>query len=456
MKGLQYFFFANVLKMVGGFLVLPILLMRLSAEDFGLYVLYLSIGSFLSLILGGNLQQSITAYYYQWVEEKRYHISYSIIFLLLVFSSTFFAIVAFSIGFFIRAIGLDFSIALVGGVFFVGLFTLFSDFCLLVIRMEGRAKLYFLLSVIAVSLDLSSKYIYVQHVENTSVYELLLVNCIGLSVSFLFVLGVFAFRVKWKYIKWTEFSVVAGQSFNYSRPLLFAALVTRFTSLSDKLFVGLLLGAAELGVYALASRVYGVIASFRSNVKSIWVPYAIKRKDNFALVKRSADMFMVSSLVIGLLGFLAMFPFVAIFVKDDSLVDSVSVVGLFVCANLFATANLVASVVIPISKNSSPVTKIQVCSSLVSLLTLYVFCFCWGVSGVLLSIMLNNLIQIYLIKRAYNNIYLTPGYRGALFLALIVAYGVYFFGVSLESVLLKLDGWFSVFLGGGMSWGETK
>lgn len=427
MKELKYYFYANLLRMLAGFLVLPILLSRLSTDEFGLYVLYFSLGGFVSVFLGLNLSQAFTAYYQQWVDEKRYFSRFNHIFVLLCCFSLSICLFLYATNEFLFYFGYGLSPFLAFSVLLLAFFTLFSDFTLLSIRMEGKAKHFLGLAIVATMLDVLSKLIYVSVASEVVISRLLAISCISMSVFFLYSLVVFVCRLKEDKLSKKLGREAFEESIEYTKPLLLSALIARFTSFADKLIVGLVLGEHELGVYALASRIYGVVASFRTNIKTVWVPYAIKNYSNYALLNRSSDYFIMISLFLGVCAYIASFPFVAFFVSDEAFSSSISLVGFFVCVNLVSTSYLISAVVIPVSKVSTPIPKIQLTCSLMSLITLVVFCFFFSSVGAIYSIILNNIAQTFLVRRAYSGYDLTLVYWKTILFSLFVCAMLYYF-----------------------------
>lgn len=392
--------------MLASLLVIPILLARLNAQEYGQYALFLSISTFLSIIVSGNLYQAITTYFLEWVDKDELERSIAIIFgsiVILSFTVSTVVVIVFKIISVFTDIESYFSIVL--SILILACFTALHEFTLTYIRMIEKGKIYLLLAILYVSVDATFKYLYISSVEIISLSEMVLINVASLSIYFIYML-VWCFRSGVSINDFSETNLFIRKISDYTSPLMLSATLTRSISVVDKLVVGWFVGTTELGFYALASRVYGVVSGFRTNMKTIWVPYAVKNYESKEKVNRSSLLFMVIGLILSFSSYLLSYPFVKYYVADNQFIEAVPLVGIFVLVNATMISYITSAVIVPVTRKSKPVAKIQVLSSVLSLLFLPMFCFFFGVSGVIWSMVLQNIALVVFVRNSYREYHL--------------------------------------------------
>jgi len=153
--------------------------------------------------------------------------------------------------------------------------------------------------------------------------------------------------------------------------------------------------------------------------------YAIKNYADDVEVNRTAKIFIALGFTISVLIFIAAYPFIILFVKDSRFLEAIPLIGWFVVANLSMMTYLISSVIIPVSKSSKPIFKLQLFVSAAAILRLPILCYIFGVVGVVLSVVFSNLLFAILIRRSYRNYKLPNSYIALPLISILIVAVVY-------------------------------
>ena len=402
------------------FLTFPLLISKLSLEQFGQYSLILTFIAVFIVFFGFSLNQVINANFQAWHLKREEETElYKILFFQILISillSCF--IMSFSFLFFT----FDTKI-----VFFILIITISNSFMqtlLAYFRMQEKVVVFAFLTAFPGVLNslLKISYLYIE--REYTIQMLLFIDLLSTLFIYIFLI---------KHIKVQYLQIRIGKEFfidkmKFAFPLIYNALIRRFTYFYDKILISFLFGYKALGLYMIAYHIYNYVHLILSAYKNYWIPFIIKNHEDVKSIQRENDQIILLFFVLGVLSMLLLYPFLSFFNNGEFSYQDIMKLLPFLLVNIFFQILFFGLGTIPlIQKNTKPLYKINTINVLMSLIYGLIFVYFFGTIGAIAMLIINNLVTLYQLNRAYDtkNIKFSFIYI-ALFISIYIFIGVFF------------------------------
>ncbi len=321
----------NLVEKIAPFILLPIIIRKVSVEGYGNYSFFLTLESVLIPILTLNLSNCIYREYYQHKTNLREYISnlvYGYFLLAAVMSVPFIVLVVL----FHKTLDLTYQICLC--LFFTALFSSFAEIVSMIFRLEQKVISYgvwqvfrsvFMLLLLVVSVFINGTY------EN-----LVYTRLIALSIVFLIV---FVILNRKRLIGSKLDKAILKYMLQFSLPTVVYSLAGFALSFSDRFFIKSILGGEALGIYSGIYQLSAAIAILVTAINSAWMPWMFDKlsaeTDESKIEVVKVSYFMTFGLVgIGAL-WGAAFPLLAKFMLTDAFSHYLFISWIFIFAFVF-------------------------------------------------------------------------------------------------------------------------
>ena len=421
MKSKQLYFVAGFIQAISGFIVLPFVLNNTSLEQYGKYLLLITISGFIGIFLNLGLHNVIAAYYTYWNRKNIIYESVALLLAAMLIQAVFISILLFTL---IKIINIaifsnDFLIIVVLVLAFLQTLQLFFQ---AFFRMNENANVYFISTVLFVILDFIFKMSYLTNFEY-DLEEFLFVSV----APYIFIYVIFFLYILVKYIYKYELNIKLIQIYyRYSLSMFMANLVGRTTSVFDKPLVVYLMGYEVFAVYGLAQKFNNAVGGFRIILKNIWIADAIKNFNTKKLIYANKYMlYAISGAVLSEILLLPMYVDLFIEQKLDRLFFNL--VTPLILLNILWVYYYFHLVVVIKKKKSKHMPKIQLLTSVFYLSSLFLVVY-FDIYGIVIALYV-QMISLILLTRFYYKKFINHNYliTKELILILLVIYSIGFF-----------------------------
>jgi O-antigen/teichoic acid export membrane protein len=318
------------------FFTLPIYTRIFTPEEFGTIEMFAIIGGMLSIIMTMGLD-SAQSYYFMEAKNKGTHdtktITTSIVQLRIILGIGVISIVSIFSPF---LLDFAFNTSLpVKYLIIVSLSTFFANLVsqsLEIFRLIYKPWKYITLSFIQTFLNIGF-ILYFTYIQNMGIEGYLLGGMIGMFISM--VMGWVATR---NYRYWIKIEIGLWRDFlKFGLPLLPAGLMIWIMSASDRWFVMNMLGAAEVGIYAVAAKFAMLLMLFIEVFRKAWWPIAMDMlyKEEGAEFFRVASLWYVVFGTIGAMILTVISPYLVGYLTTEEYKDSWRLVGILCWGSIF-------------------------------------------------------------------------------------------------------------------------
>jgi O-antigen/teichoic acid export membrane protein len=402
MKSKQLYLVAGFIQAISGFIVLPFVLNNTSLEQFGKYLLFMTISGFLGIFLNLGLHDVIAAYYTYWSRRNIIYENIALLLTAMFIQSVFISILLFTL---IKIINIaifssDFLIIVVLVLAFLQTLQLFFQ---AFFRMNENANVYFISTVLFVILDFIFKMSYLTNFEY-DLEEFLFVSV----APYIFIYVIFFLYILVKYIYKYELNIKLIQIYyRYSLSMFMANLVGRTTSVFDKPLVVYLMGYEVFAVYGLAQKFNNAVGGFRIILKNIWIADAIK---NFNTKKSiHANKYMLYAISGAVLSAILLLPmYVDLFIEQKLDRLFFNLVTPLILLNILWVYYYFHLVVVIKIKKSKHMPKIQLLTSVFYLSSLFLVVY-FDIYGIVIALYV-QMISLILLTRFYYKRFINYNY----------------------------------------------
>ena len=268
-KNISLFTFFNLVNSAIPFLLLPILTVHLSPEDYGIVDIFYNISLLATPIIGLSVVQSVSRFYFEEVNLPKFITTVFFILLgfgLLVLLLSLLATVLGSD--WLRAQGIPPFL-----IVFAIVYTLFSqiiEVLLILWRVSYKTVNYGVFRVAKTALDLGLSVLLIivfnMGWEGRVIPQVAIAILFGgVATAILAKKGyLIGFVVKKQYKK---------EALSFSLPLIFHSLGGHIIGFSDRFFILFMLGLADVGIYSVGYQIGMVIALIQNSFNQAWVPF---------------------------------------------------------------------------------------------------------------------------------------------------------------------------------------
>jgi len=304
----------NIINKVIPFILLPLIIRLLNAEDFGKYSLFLTIEGLLIPIITLNLSIGLSKHYFvKGINLKKY---ISTIFLgMLLISAIFYLVILLIPGSIIAISGMEkyyFSIAI---------FTAFIGACIAMVlnlfRLQRKPISY---GVFLISQSLFLLLVVILFINFKPDFDTIIKAKVFATIVFFIASIILLLKIK---LISTGFDMFwFKRAFKFSLPTVVYSMSAIIFVSSDRFLIENFLGFAELGYYAATYQLASIISLLGMSVNAAWMPWLFENleknnnKINITIVKLSYVLIAIF-IFIGLI-FSAIYPFLAkIYLPED-------------------------------------------------------------------------------------------------------------------------------------------
>ena len=270
----------SLINMVIGLFTTPLITRLIDPSEYGQLSIFNTYSNICMMIIGLGLDQVLLRYYYVNNDIKyKQSLITKVIFLPVLFFGI--AIVPIIILLYIN----DFFHSLKTR-FFIIMFLveivclLVNRISILIIRLNGKATLYSLLSVvqkviyvvvaIPLILIIKEKYIYILIIATFLSY------LVPTSVA------IITERENWKFNFLDKYeNLKYKELLNYGLPMLLASSIYLFFQATDKICLQYFCTFSDVGIYASAASIMSIIAIIRTSFTTVWTPIAVRHYEKF-------------------------------------------------------------------------------------------------------------------------------------------------------------------------------
>ena len=329
----------NIINKAIPFILLPIIIRLLSAEDFGKYSLFLTIEGLLIPIITLNLSVALSKHYFvEGINLKKY------------ISTIFFGMLLISLIFYLIVRLIPDSIIAISGMdkyyFNLAIFTAFIGASIAMIlnlfRLQRKPISYgvfiicqslFLLLVVIIFINFKPDF-------NTIINAKVFVTIAFFIASIILLLKINLFAIEFDMF-WFK------KAFKFSFPTVFYSLSAILFVSSDRFLIENFLGFEELGYYAATYQLASIISLLGLSVNSAWMPWLFENlekndnKINITIVKLSYTLIAVF-IFIGFI-FSIIYPFLAKIYLPMDFHSYIWLGNLFIAGFVFEAIYLIVS-----------------------------------------------------------------------------------------------------------------
>lgn len=276
LKKFLAFSIGGYLNIIIGIFTIPIITRLFSPKEYGIYSLITSIGSMWVSISYLGLDLGFMRFFYDEKEENRGRLLYETLYYPLFINISICLLVIFfkeRISIFILGyIDKNLSLILVAYIFF----SLINRFAVLVIRMQQKAKMYSFFNVFIKITDFLLILVLYKFYGNT--YKVIIL-AIVISLGINSLLAIIAENQIWKFSGKIETGKM--ELLRYSFPFVFTMALNWIFTSCDRIFIKYFSSFEELGLYAGAFKIIGLLTVIQSGFYAFWAPVAYQHYSEF-------------------------------------------------------------------------------------------------------------------------------------------------------------------------------
>lgn len=382
----------SVLEKLVPFLLLPIIIRKVSVEGYGEYSFFLTLEAVLMPLLSLNLSNVIYRDYYKEKEKLPKYIS--TLFFGYFLLSCFFIFPYIIVVLCFRQL-LSLSFLFCASLYLTTLLSMFIGIVPLTLRIQQKVKHYgfwqlfassFMLIVLVISVQISDSY-----------ETLILFRLLALLITFLVVLVVLN---KERLLKKEFDSPLFVYMLKFSLPTVAYSISSFAFSFSDRFFIKSLLGSEMLGIYSGIYQLCAVMYIAVSALNAAWMPWMFEKlaKEDYEIKK---EVVKISYFVIFVLFFLGVvwggiIPFIAHIMLTDVFSNYLNISWLFIFGFVFNGIYALVSPYIYYVGKTAYNAKIGIVSAIFSILLNYLLIPQYGILGSAIAFMFTWLVQALL------------------------------------------------------------
>lgn len=267
------FSFGGYVAAIISFFTIPVITRLVSPEEYGIFSIVILITNLAVLMIGLGLDQGFVRFFFEEKEENRSGLLYNslkvplIIFLI----CTFFTIIfRKKIGNFIFG---EYTLEVVVLLCVYIFFTLINRFSFLIIRMKQRGILLSVCQIIQVILNFFLVLPFFKLYGNN--YKTLFIPAI-LTLIIVTLLTIFLEKKFWSF-KNKKITILEKELFKFSFPLVGTMALTWIFQGFDKISIRIYSNLYELGLYAGALKIVGLLVIIQGGFTTFWIPVAYEK-----------------------------------------------------------------------------------------------------------------------------------------------------------------------------------
>lgn len=344
---------------------LPILLFKITLENYGNYLLIIAAASFLHSFINPGFFNIITAFSFKWIDKKIFTIRVLTYYILILFLSILTYVFLNIVSSF-----LDFKSLI--GVENIEVIVLFSFsqltqlFCLNIFRMSNKLKRYADITLFYVIVDFSIKTYYLFNYEFSEIIFVIIISATLLIVYiFLMVHEIFIGK-----ISFNKIILPPKSELSYGLNFFISNLMGKFTAYFDKPLINGIVTIEEFAIYGLARRIIGSFATVRTTLKSLWIYHGIKSYNSVKFRGLTQKHLLNPFYLISFIGISLIPIYITYFLNDISEVIYQYLMFLFPVELIWMIFYIV-SIGIAVKKDSKYVPLIQFLSLSIYLISIF-------------------------------------------------------------------------------------
>ena len=379
---------------------LPILLYKITLENYGNYLLIIAAASFLHSFINPGFFNIITAFSFKWLNKKIFTIRVLTYYILILFL----AIITYI---FLNIFSSFFDFKSLIGVKNIEVVVLFSTsqltqlFCLNIFRMLNKLKKYADATLFYVLIDFFIKTYYLFNYEFSEIIFVIIISAILL----IFYTSLFAYEIFISKISFDKIILPPKSELLYGLNFFISNLIGKFSAYFDKPLINGIVSIEEFAIYALARRIIGSFATVRTTLKSLWIYHGIKSYNSLKFTGLTRKHLLNPFYLISFIGISITPIYITYFLNDIPLVIYQYLMFLFPIELIWMIFYLL-SIGIAVKKDSRYVALIQFLSLLVYLIAIF-FLLKFEIFGVIASLyitLISTIIFYYVLYKKLLNI----------------------------------------------------
>ena len=375
---------------------LPILLYKITLENYGNYLLIIAAASFLHSFINPGFFSIITAFSFKWIDKKIFTIRVLTYYLLIIFLTiiTYFFLNIFSSF-------LDFKSLI--GVKNIEVIVLFSFsqltqlFCLNIFRMLNKLKKYADVTLFYILIDLIIKTYYLFNYEFSEIIFVIIISVILL----IFYISLMVHEIFNGKTSFNKIILPPKSELLYGLNFFFSNLMGKFSAYIDKPLINGIVSIEEFAVYGLARRIVGSFATVRTTLKSLWIYHGIKSYNSLDFRELTRKHLLNPFYLISFIGISLIPIYITYFLNDISDVIYQYLIFLYPIELIWMIFYIV-SIGIAVKKDSKYVPLIQFLSLSIYLISIFLL-LKFEMFGVIASLYITLIFTIIFYYIFYKN-----------------------------------------------------
>ncbi|GAB6168161.1 oligosaccharide flippase family protein [Clostridium carnis] len=289
------FAIGNGFILILGFISSPIITRLILPEEYGKYDLFNTVTTLVILVMMMGIDQAYVRYYHEESSEDIGLYLRKCVKLPLTFNFIVGGILLIMYKFVSNFIIEETSFLLVVLILLHSIFSIISNFSMIHIRMKQRGKLYSFLSVINKSCFLIFTLILFSIFKNN--YIVLVLSAI-FSNAIMGIVAIIYERNDWfKINKGNKPKITNKELIIYGYPFIFSMAITWVFQSIDKVSLKMFSGYEEIGLYAGAMTIIGLLNVFQSAFTVFWTPVAYEK---YSKDKENKEFFIEVNKIVSL------------------------------------------------------------------------------------------------------------------------------------------------------------
>lgn len=392
----------GILSKLIGFLLLPIFTSKLSPEEYGYYDLIISISTIVAI--GGMLQLDAgfqQFYFKKKTDAEKVNLTstvFSTILTLSIFVVTIFLVFVPNIS------ELFFNGGYINELYLSSIEILCCNlltFLFVVLRFENRPKTYSVLVLINSILYALISIVLVV-IYNFRVLGIL----VGTIFSELFIILIILFLERTR-IKFYFNTKIIKEVSQYALPIIPARIGSVANIYMNRFIMVSMFSAGMLGLYSLGVRIASIVYLIYSAFQLSWLPYLYKELNNpnhkDKIIKVFRHCTMIICLFVCIISLFA--KEIVILISKEQYIGAASIIGILCLYNGLILIKETTEIGMKVTGKSASITYVYFVSLFVNLLGLYIFPKFLGIIGIALSLLMSNIVMVYLTVLFSNKLY---------------------------------------------------
>lgn len=313
-KSSLVYLFSSIIAKLSPFILLPIITLRLSASDFSLGSVYISIISFLSVLISLGTQTTIPKFYYELDKSGFSKITSNVIVIITIFSALLIALT--SVFFVYDSLNWYYFLIIFSAIGMVG-----TNLYLSLLRTISALKAYVSFEVIYTVISFLLVFFFVYPKEKASIDDWVIPICI-VNISF----GLIAYV---KFNKIVNVKLIPEREciekiFSICLPLIPHSISLIIINVSDRIILNRLVDSSDVASYILAANLVVVMKVVSDAFMKAWNPFYFKNVDRKTQIRKYKLYFVLLYVFLSLIFYVVCyFSFGFFFISEYNLALSI-------------------------------------------------------------------------------------------------------------------------------------